>query len=414
MRNDEGGPARAMPDPPDLFRTPHSALRIREAVARVPFEDHHVHQPLKRAHALTPAEFRRPFTEAALAAVWEGQLGSHVAYRWLVRELARLLGVAPDEAAVLAARNAMPEREYHRTLAESANLGACYADDLFDPEHSYGLDEWAALLGRPVHRLLRVEVFVERGYRGCPDLDAALERLTREVAAAPSAGIVGLKSIAGYRGGLAIAPPSGERRLRAEAAYARARDAALGGGSGRIADRDLVDTIVWAALEAAAPLRLPVQFHVGLGDDDIVMTRNDPTLMRALFRHEPFREVPLVLLHCYPYHRQAGYLASLYPNVYVDLGLTIPLVGPGAERVLAEALELAPARQVLASTDGHLTPEFQWFGVLVWRWALARLLGDYVAWGILGEDEAIETANGILRDNARRIYPLAWREGAGG
>jgi predicted TIM-barrel fold metal-dependent hydrolase len=135
------------------------------------------------------------------------------------------------------------------------------------------------------------------------------------------------------------------------------------------------------------------------------MTRNDPTLMRALFRHEPFREVPLVLLHCYPYHRQAGYLASLYPNVYVDLGLTIPLVGPGAARVLAEALELAPARQVLASTDGHMTPEFQWFGVLVWRWALARLLGDYVAWGILGEDEAIETAGGILRDNAQRIYP---------
>src|SRR5947208_6771004 len=161
MRNDEGGPARAMPDPPDLFRIPHSAFRIREAVARVPFEDHHVHQPLQRAHALTPAEFRRPFTEAALAAVWEERLGSHVAYRWLVRELAQLLDVAPDEAAVLAARNAMPERQYHRTLAESANFGACYADDLFDPEHSYGLEEWAALLGRPVHRLLRVEVFVE-------------------------------------------------------------------------------------------------------------------------------------------------------------------------------------------------------------------------------------------------------------
>ncbi len=147
-----------------------------------------------------------------------------------------------------------------------------------------------------------------------------------------------------------------------------------------------------------------MQFHVAFGDDDIVMTKNDPTLMRALFAHEPFRAVPLVLLHCYPFHRQAGYLASIYPNVYVDLGLTIPIVGPGAARVLAETLELCPTRQLLASTDGHMEPEFQWFGVFVWRWALARVLGQYVEWDILEHDAALATARAILHDNALRVY----------
>ena len=188
-------------------------------------------------------------------------------------------------------------------------------------------------------------------------------------------------------------------------AYTRLRDRALRGGSGRIADKDLVDTIVWTALEAAVPTGLPMQFHVALGDDDIVLARNDPTLLRAILTHPPFRELPLVLLHCYPYHRHAAYLASLYPNIHVDLGLTIPLVGPGAERVLAETLELAPAVQVLASSDGHGTPEFQWFAIRVWRWALARLLGGYRQAGVLDEGESLAIAAAILRDNARRIYP---------
>lgn len=380
---------------------------LAAAIAQIPFVDHHVHQPNKGRHLLTVEEFRRPFTEAALPAVWQEHLGTLIGYRWMVRELAALLGVAADEATVVAARNAIPEAEYHRLLADKANLGPSYADDLFDLGNCFDVGEWATLLGRPVHRLLRVEIFTELGYAECPTLDAAMTRLTAEIADARAHDIVGLKSIAAYRTGLAFAPPTGAVRQRAAAAYGRLREAALRGGSGRIADKDLVDTIVWTALEAAIPLRLPMQFHVAFGDDDIVMTQNDPTLMRALFRHEPFRVLPLVLLHCYPYHRQAAYLASVYPNVYVDLGLTIPIVGPGAERVLAETLELTPTSQLLASTDGHMTPEFQWFGVHVWRWALTRLLDNYVTLNVLDENEALAIAAAAMRDNAQRIHPLA-------
>lgn len=380
---------------------------LRTAIDLIPFEDHHVHQPYRHGHALAAADFRRPFTEASLPAVWRDRLPSHVTYRWLIRELSTLLDTAPHEEAVLEARNALPEATYHRLLADRANLGASYADDLFAAGECFTLEEWAALLGRPVYRVLRIEAVIEQTLPIAPDLEDALARLERTIAQGVEANIVALKSVAGYRSGLALEPPTGERRRRAEAAYARLRDKALAGGNGRVADKDLVDTIVWTALEIAAPLRLPLQFHVGLGDDDIVMGRNDPTLLRALFTHEPFRDIPIVLLHCYPYQRQAGYLASLYPNVYVDLGLTIPLVGASADQVLAEALELAPVDQVLASTDGHMTPEFQWFGVHVWRWALARLLGRYVDWDVLSEDEALQTAEAILRGNAARVYPLA-------
>ncbi len=374
-----------------------------EGIGRVAFVDHHVHAPYKRAHEIVRDDFRRPWTEASIAAVWAENIQTLVGYQWMVRELARLLDCEATEAAVVAARNGMAVLPYHRLLADAANLGACYADDLFAAGQCYPIDVWAEVIQRPVERVLRVETFVEQGYAECATLNDALHRLTREITV-PARRLVSLKSIAGYRTGLAFDPPSTAQRQQAAKAYGKLRDAALRGDSGRIAAKPLVDTIVWAALEAAAPQALPMQFHVAFGDDDIIMTKNDPTLMRALFSHEPFRTVPLVLLHCYPYHRQAGYLASTYPNAYVDLGLTIPIVGPGAASVLAETLELCPTRQLLASTDGHMEPEFQWFAVHVWRWALARVLGQYIAWDILTTNAALDTARAILHDNATRVY----------
>ena len=49
-----------------------------------------------------------------------------------------------------------------------------------------------------------------------------------------------------------------------------------------------------------------------------------------------------MLLHCYPFHREAGYLAQVFPHVYFDVGLAVNYTGRAAGAVLAESLELAP------------------------------------------------------------------------
>ena len=207
-----------------------------------------------------------------------------------------------------------------------------------------------------------------------------IERVVEELGAAATAeevrsartrGFVALKTIAAYRGGLdlEVAPPG-------------LREALL------------------LALEAneASGDPLPVQVHCGFGDWDLHLPRADPGWLKPLI--ERFRETPFVLLHCYPFVREAGWLAHVYGNVWFDLSLTIPHVSRPAE-VLREALELAPASKLLYASDAARTPELYLLAATWWRDALAEVLSE-----LLPEDERERAARRILRDNALALYGL--------
>jgi uncharacterized protein len=151
---------------------------------------------------------------------------------------------------------------------------------------------------------------------------------------------------------------------------------------------------------------LPVQIHTGFGDPDVDLRRADPLLLRGFCELTQERAVPLMLLHCYPYHRQAGYLAHAYPHVYVDVGLAINHVGARAPAIVAESLELAPFGQVLFSSDAWGPPELHYLGALLWRRATARVLGEWVESGDWALADAIRVAELIGAQNARRVYRL--------
>src|SRR5690242_19021509 len=70
---------------------------LREGIGQVPFVDHHVHAPEKRAEPIGLDDFRRPFTEASIPAIWQENIPTLIGYRWMVRELARLHDCAPTE-----------------------------------------------------------------------------------------------------------------------------------------------------------------------------------------------------------------------------------------------------------------------------------------------------------------------------
>jgi uncharacterized protein len=174
-------------------------------------------------------------------------------------------------------------------------------------------------------------------------------------------------------------------------------------GPGRLADETLHRFFIWCG----ADLGLPVQFHVGYGDRDVDLHRCNPLLLTGLLRELEPTGVPVMLLHNYPYHREAGYLAQVFPHVYADLGLATHNVGSRAPQVLAEALELVPLRKFLFSSDAYGLPELYYLGTLLFRVALSRFLADRLEEEDISYADAERITRLIGADNAARAYRLA-------
>ena len=175
----------------------------------------------------------------------------------------------------------------------------------------------------------------------------------------------------------------------------------LAGRPPRLADEVLHRFFIWCAAE----LGLPIQFHVGYGDRDIDLHRCNPLLLTGLLRALEPTGVPVMLLHNYPYHREAGYLAQVFPLVYADLGLATHNVGARATALLGEALELVPLRKFLFSSDAFGLPELYYLGTLLFRRALSGFLAARLAADDMSYPDAERITRLIGAENARRGLP---------
>jgi Amidohydrolase len=183
--------------------------------------------------------------------------------------------------------------------------------------------------------------------------------------------VAGFKSVICYRTGLAV-PENSPGAESVAAAFAQL----LASGSTRLEDQYLSPHFVHltAKLISDSTLaRKPLQFHTGLGDNDITLSLASPSHMQPFIRAYP--KVPIVLLHAgYPFTKEAGYLASTYENVYLDIGEVFPMVSQdGQENVVRESLELCPSEKLLWSTDGHWFPETYLLAIIQVREAMKRV-----------------------------------------
>jgi glutamine synthetase len=151
---------------------------------------------------------------------------------------------------------------------------------------------------------------------------------------------------------------------------------------------------------------LPFQFHTGSADSDLNLVKANPACMQTLLRAYP--TVDFVLLHsAYPYAREAGYLASVFPNVWLDIGQIFPTLSrDGQDSTLQMALELAPSSKILWSTGGHLFPETYWLANQQFRQSLERFLRAGVVAGDYSIRQAIDIAVDIMFWNSNSVYKL--------
>ncbi len=257
--------------------------------------------------------------------------------------------------------------------------------------------ELASAAGAAGYEVVRLESVAEAvAARGVePDAYAEAFGAAAE-AAVRRPGVVGVKSVAAYRTGFDLDPA---RPAPGEVTQAARRW--LGRG-GRLADPVLVRHLLWTAVD----LGLPLQLHTGFGDADLHLHKADPSLLTDWLRLTA-GTVPVLLLHCWPYQRQAAYLTAVFEQVHLDVGLTLHHVGPArAGAVLAEALEITPFRKLLYSSDAYGLAEFHHLGALAFRQGLGGLLRERVAADEMSPPDAVRLARWAGRDNGLRVYGL--------
>jgi hypothetical protein len=298
--------------------------------------------------------------------------------------------------------------EVSKRFLTAAGLSYVCVDTGFTPEPLTSPAELGGLAGATAREIVRLERVAEdvvaAGVGAGGFADAVRSALaTRTAAAAGAVGVVGLKSIAAYRTGLDLSPG---RPTDTEVSAAAGRWLAAGAGvptqRPRIADETLQRFLIWCGVD----LRLPVQFHVGYGDSDVDLHRCNPLLLTPLLRAIQPTGVPVMLLHNYPYHREAGYLAQVFPHVYVDAGLATHNLGARAPALLAETLELAPYGKFLYSSDAFGLPELYYLSAALFRRALSAFLRAGLDEDPYSERSVVRLTRMLCADNAKRVYQL--------
>ncbi len=288
--------------------------------------------------------------------------------------------------------------EVNKRFLSLAGLSCLCVDTGFTPEPVTSPAELGDLAGATAHEIVRLERVAEdvvaAGVGAAGFADAVRSALVTRTATA-----VGVKSIAAYRTGLDL---RAERPSDFEVTAAAGRWLAASTGPPRLADETLQRFLIWCGVD----LRLPVQFHAGYGDSDVDLHRCNPLLLTPLLRAIQPAGVPVMLLHNYPYHREAGYLAQVFPHVYVDAGLATHNLGARAPALLAEALELAPYGKFLYSSDAFGLPELYYLGAAVFRSALSSFLRSGLDEDLYSERTVVRLTRMLCADNAKRAYQL--------
>lgn len=367
--------------------------------AEVPIVDHHCHSLVVR-QPQTVEEFRRFFTESPDAEIARDHVPHTLFYRRAIQDLAGFLGCDATESAVVAARNRLPFGDLVRRCFTDANISVALIDYGYRTTDHHSHESMAALLSCRVAPVLRLEALAADLLADVASYAALEEAFTAAVDDAPRRGVVAYKTVIAYRSGLAVETHA---RGAVDEAF-RMEQARVRSGRRRITAKPLLDTLLWRALERIARLGLPLQVHAGFGDTDLHLVYANPAWLRPLLEHPPFRPVRFVLLHCWPYVREAAWLAGVYAHVYLDLSLTVPFVAHGAADAFVEALEHAPITKVLYASDAFSIPELFWLGARHGRQALAVALDRIRQAGFLQAADAVGAAERILGRNAQAVY----------
>jgi uncharacterized protein len=320
-----------------------------------------------------------------------------------------VLGLEPHASAevYLERRAELGAQEVNRRLMAASGIGTLLIDTGHRASEVLGHEEMAKLAGVPTREVVRIESVAEEVAAEAPSAagfaDAFVARLAERAHEA-----VGFKTVVAYRGGFGLDParPPSADVMAAAGRWLSGIAAGEKDGRVRVEDPVLLRLGLWTAVDIARERGMPIQAHAGFGDSDLDIHQANPALLTGFLRLLDPLDVNVVFLHCWPYHREAGYLAAIYRNAYFDLGAALHYAGPQAIGVMADALEVTPFTKQVFSSDAFGLPELYVAGAAQFRETLGTTLDAWIADDRCSADDAERIALMIGRENALRIYPV--------
>jgi len=365
----------------------------------LPLVDHHVHGALR--DQVGRADFEAMITEAprgpSVGTAFDSQVGFAIrAWCAPLLDLPRHV----DTELYWARRCELGEAEVNRRLLRATGTAVYLLETGYLGDAVLDPAAHAEAAAADTREVIRLESIAEELLAG-GDVEAFLADYPTLLASrAAQTSAVGTKTVLAYRRGfdLPAERPTGADVRRSVAAELRR----AAGGPPRVTEPALLNHLRWCGID----LGLPLQFHSGYGDPDLSLHRANPLLLTDWLRLVEPTGVPVMLLHNYPYHREAGYLAQVFDNVYFDVGLGVNYTGAASRAIIAESLELGPFHKQLFSSDAWGPAELHYLGALLWRRGMAAVVSEWVErdeWSLADAERVLRL---IASENAERVYRL--------
>ncbi|KAL2229373.1 UNVERIFIED_CONTAM: Protein fluG [Sesamum indicum] len=374
---------------------------LKTGVETAELVDAHAHNIVALDSAFS---FLHCFSEATGAAL--SDVPHTISFKRSLKEIAELYGSKSTLDAVQDYRYRSGLESVTAKCLEAARISAVLIDDGLELDKKHKI-EWHKGFVPFVGRILRIErvaekILVEILVQSLCRKNSRFVLISLSIITYADQ-IVGFKSIAAYRSGLEI-----NTNVSRKDAQEGLNDVLQAGRPVRITNKNLIDHIFVHALEVAQSFDLPMQIHTGFGDKDLDLRLSNPLHLRNLLEDSRFSKCRIVLLHAsYPFSKEASYLSSVYPQVYLDFGLAVPKLSfHGMLSSVKELLELAPIKKVMFSTDGCGFPESFYLGAKKAREIVFAVLRDACIDGDLSIPEALQAAKDIFSENARQLYKI--------
>ncbi len=381
--------------------------------SNLPFFDDHTHRIDVRDREITPLELGvafmhgwgpiypddKPLGTSAEVENCTPEYAEHVMNMGVVKVLVNLLaqrfGCEATPEAVVRERNKLTRKDgygYAKSLYEDGRI----VGEMVDDGAPFG-DPALQCFPTRIFRLFQMDPFFRSLLAECKSYGELKTAFDAGVRARLAEGFAGVKSHV-----LEIC--SQKLRVIEDDEAAARFDLAKAGD--KPAFEDVYLAIFEHVLLLTQELNKPVHVHTGCtGNPNDLQTNTDPFAIAPLMRDHRYFRALIVFLHGNPPDfRHDAWVTHSYPNVWMDLGWSLPWLSLGMEQIIDEVLAMAPHTKIMFGTGQHNHAEMAWMSAKIAKLALANVLERKVSGGLLSEDQAIDIAKKLLYQNAERLY----------